>query len=51
MIDDKEESNISDDLKDVYHRLEKQLQNQLEKCKNMRCVGQDGVPAMALMAT
>lgn len=36
MIDDKDETNISDDVKDVFHRLEKQLQNQLEKCKNMR---------------
>lgn len=37
IIDDKDETNISDDVKDVFHRLEKQLQNQLEKCKNMRC--------------
>lgn len=37
MLSDEEENpNNSDDLKDVYDRLEKQLTNQLEKCKAWR---------------
>lgn len=36
LSDEEENQNKSDDLKDVYNRLEKQLTNQLEKCKAWR---------------
>lgn len=37
MLSDSEEpANTSDDLKDVYDRIEKQLTKQLEKCKAWR---------------
>lgn len=39
MLSDNEESaTTSDDLKDVYDRLEKQLMKQLEKCKAWRFI-------------
>lgn len=36
LLSDSEETVMTDDLKDVYSTLEKQLQHQLEKCKNWR---------------
>lgn len=36
LSDSEENANTSDDLKDIYDRLEKQLARQLEKCKEWR---------------
>lgn len=37
-MSDNEDATISDETKDTFSRLEKQLHNQLEKCKNWRFV-------------
>lgn len=36
MLSDNEDAPVPDDLKDVFTRLEKQLEKQLEKCKTWR---------------